>query len=724
MAIFDASCRAKALGRDFNRVLILILAAALLSMLLWGCSSDDTGPESESPACDSVGFCGCSAEAVEILISDLLAEMTLSEKIEQMHGIGFVPVDGLWHTGENERLGIPGFRMVDGPRGVGILAGTATAFPVGMARGATWDRELEKRIGEAMGKEVRGKGGSVLLAPTINILSHPRWGRAQETYGEDPHHLGKMGVSFIQGVQQHVIASAKHFALNNIENTRYWVNVVADERTLREIYLPHFRMAVQEGHVGSVMSAYNKVDGHYCSGNSELLGRILKDDWGFEGFVESDWFVGTWSTVGSALAGLDIEMPAPVFYGNRLAGAVGTGEVPVETIDGAVRRILRVKYCFDLDTDPPEPNPEEVATEEHAALALEAARKAIVLLKNDGILPLDREAIDSVVVVGELADTPNHGDQGSSRVAPPYVVTPLQGILDRAGEAAVEYVVGNPLSEEDRTRIATADAAVVVVGLTAEEEGEGILPGRGDRVSLRLPAAHEELIASVAGLNERTIVVLEGGSAIVLENWLPLVEAILMAWYPGQEGGNAVADILFGEVNPSGRLPSTWPRAESDLPPFINDRAEVEYGYYHGYLHVDREGIEPRYPFGYGLSYTTFEYSNLMLSDRSMSPDATLGVTAEVRNTGAVAGEEVVQLYVSCEDSRVDRPLRTLEGFERIHLRPDETVRVHFDLAAENLAYYDTGAGEWEVEPIGYRVHVGASSRNLPLAATFAVRPD
>ncbi len=658
---------------------------------------------------------------MEALISDILAEMTLAEKLDQMHGIGFLPVDGLWHTAENERLGIPGFRMVDGPRGVGVFAGTATAFPVGMARGATWDLLLEERVGEAIGREVRAKGGSVLLAPTINILSHPRWGRAQETYGEDPLHLGRMGVAFVRGAQRYVVASAKHYALNNIENTRYWVNVSVDERTLREIYLSHFRMVVQEGHVGSIMSAYNRVNGYYCSGNIPLLSRILKDDWGFKGFVESDWFFGMWSSVESALAGLDIEMPAPIFYGNRLFAAVEAGAVPEETIDEAVRRILRVKYCFDLDTNPPEPNPEEVATEAHAALALEVARKAVVLLKNDGILPLDRESVESVVVVGELADTPNHGDNGSSAVAPPYVITPLEGIRNRAGGVRVDYVVGNPLSEDDREAIEAADAAVVVAGLTAEEEGEAIIPGKGDRADLGLPIEQEQLIAAVADLNARTIVVLEGGSVITLETWLPRVEAVLMAWYPGQEGGNAIADVLFGDVNPAGRLPSTWPRSEGDLPAFINDQSQVEYGYYHGYLHVDREGIEPRFPFGYGLSYTTFEYTNLALSDETVPGDGALRVGVDVSNTGAVAGEEVVQLYVSCTGSRVDRPVRALKGFEKVPLAPGETRRVLFDLAAEDLAFYDVEAEDWEVESIAYTVNVGSSSRDLPLSAMFAV---
>ncbi len=658
---------------------------------------------------------------MEALVSDILAEMTLAEKLDQMHGIGFLPVDGLWHTAENERLGIPGFRMVDGPRGVGVFAGTATAFPVGMARGATWDLLLEERVGEAIGREVRAKGGSVLLAPTINILSHPRWGRAQETYGEDPLHLGRMGVAFVRGAQRYVVASAKHYALNNIENTRYWVNVSVDERTLREIYLSHFRMVVQEGHVGSIMSAYNRVNGNYCSGNIPLLSRILKDDWGFKGFVESDWFFGMWSSVESALAGLDIEMPAPIFYGNRLFAAVEAGAVPEETIDEAVRRILRVKYCFDLDTNPPEPNPEEVATEAHAALALEVARKAVVLLKNDGILPLDRESVESVVVVGELADTPNHGDNGSSAVAPPYVITPLEGIRNRAGGVRVDYVVGNPLSEDDREAIEAADAAVVVAGLTAEEEGEAIIPGKGDRADLGLPTEQEQLIAAVADLNARTIVVLEGGSVITLETWLPRVEAVLMAWYPGQEGGNAIADVLFGDVNPAGRLPSTWPRSEGDLPAFINDQSQVEYGYYHGYLHVDREGIEPRFPFGYGLSYTTFEYTNLALSDETVPGDGALRVGVDVSNTGAVAGEEVVQLYVSCTGSRVDRPVRALKGFEKVPLAPGETRRVLFDLAAEDLAFYDVEAEDWEVESIAYTVNVGSSSRDLPLSAMFAV---
>ena len=290
-------------------------------------------------------FCGDDAAAVERRVDDILAVMTLDEKIDQMHGSGFS--DGAWRTPDNARLGIPGFAMIDGPRGVQLLAGDATSFPVAMARGATWDVALEERVGEAIGTEARAKGTSVLLAPTLNLLRHPRWGRAQETYGEDPLHLGRMGVAFIRGAQRHVIATAKHYALNSIEDTRLVVDVRVDERALREVYLPQFRMAVQQGHVAAVMTAYNRVNGQYCAENYHLLHEILDGDWGFAGFVMSDWFVGTRSTLLSAWAGLDIEMPVPVYYDDTLAAAVEGGAISLWVIDDAVRRTLRL--CSRLD---------------------------------------------------------------------------------------------------------------------------------------------------------------------------------------------------------------------------------------------------------------------------------------------------------------------------------------------------------------------------------------
>ncbi len=429
-------------GRLLRRALPSLMALACAGLI--ACDGGGGGGGGETAA--EQGFCGGADEEVEARVDELLAQMTLAEKVEQMHGGG--GIDGGWLTPDNERLGIPGFAMIDGPRGVSGIAGHATAFPVGMARGATWDPDLEERVGAAIGAEARAVGASVLLAPTINLLRHPSWGRAQETYGEDSLHIGKMGAAFIRGAQQHIAASAKHFALNSIEDTRFTVSVLADERTLREVYLPHFRMAVEEGHVASVMSAYNRVRGAYAAENAHLLSDILKGEWGFAGFVESDWILGTRSTVPSALAGLDVEMPTSQYYGAPLQAAVENGEVPAAVIDAAVRRVLRVKLCFRLDSDPPVPDPAAIETAETLALAREVARAAIVLLRNEGaVLPLDVTAIDSLAVVGPLADAENIGDTGSSAVMPSEIVTPLEGIVARLGAAAVTHVPGLPLND-------------------------------------------------------------------------------------------------------------------------------------------------------------------------------------------------------------------------------------------------------------------------------------
>lgn len=675
----------------------------------------------------SFGFCADRSEAVEARINALLPQMTLAEKIAQMHGLQNDAINGLYHTPGNERLGIPGLRMVDGPRGV--RAGNATAFPVAMARGATWDPDLEQRIGAAIGQETRAKGGSVVLGPTINLLRHPRWGRAQETYGEDPLHLGRMGTGFTLGAQQYVIASAKHFALNSIEDTRFNVDVTVDQRTLREIYLPHFRMVVQDGHVGSIMSAYNQVNGAYCAENAPLLHDILKGEWGFDGLVESDWFVGTRSAVGSIRAGLDIEMPQAAWYGNILTAAVESGEVPVRLINMAVRRILRTTLCFQLDTNPPQIDPSLVETLEHTSLAREAEEKAIVLLRNqDALLPLTAGALTSIAVVGPLADQPNLGDVGSSNVTPSYVITPLAGIRAQAPGATVTHIVDLPFSEADRAVIAAADVVIVVVGLTAQDEGEAIIIFGGDRDGMALPRNQDTLIAAVAALNSRTAVILEGGSAITMDPWIESVAAVLMAWYPGQEGGHAIANILFGAANPltgrlspSGKLPITFPRAESDLPPFINDQNAVTYDYYHGYRYVDRHDIAPLFPFGFGLSYTTFTYANLALSSPTMTADGSVDVSFDLANTGQLAGQEIAQVYVSTSGSRVDRPVRDLRGFARVALAAGATQRVTVPLHARDLAFYDTNSGTWEVETITYTVHVGSSSRDLPLTAPLSV---
>jgi beta-glucosidase len=656
---------------------------------------------------------------LEERVSRVLEQMTLEEKIEQMHGLQGVPIEGLYHTPDNARLGIPGFRMVDGPRGV-RAAGFATTFPVGMARGASWDRDLERRIGEAMGKETAAKGGNVLLAPCINLLWHPAWGRAQETYGEDSHHIGEMGAAFVEGAQRWVLASAKHFAVNSIENTRFTVNVSVGARTLREVYLPHFEKVVREARVGSVMSAYNKVNGAYCAENALLLRDVLKGEWGFDGFVESDWLLGTRSTVESALAGLDIEMPAAIFYGQPLLDAVNAGEVPVAAIDEAVRRILRKKFEFKLDAPAPPPT-DVVESAEHTALALEAAKKSTVLLKNEGgVLPLDRASLGSLALVGQLADTANLGDRGSSNSVPSYAITPRAGFQRHSAGAEIAYIPGPELTPEDTLAISSSGAAVVVVGLTGDNEGEGTIAA-GDRKSLALPAQDIALIDQVAALNPRTIVVVEGGSAITMQPWIEQVEALLFAWYPGMEGGNAIAEIVFGLENPSAKLPISFPRSADQLQPFVNDSDEVEYGYFHGYHLLDRDGQEPQFPFGFGLSYTTFSYGNLAVATPSVKSDSKVRASVEVSNSGQRAGTEIVQLYFSAPGSNVERPQRQLASFARVSLEPGQTESVTLEFPARDLAYWDEASSRWVVEAIGYTLAAGSSSRDLPATATFEV---
>jgi beta-glucosidase len=703
---FGVPCDVAATGAELAACLLEASAGAV-----------DAAIDAEYP---DTAFCGDTGDAVEARIDRLISQMTLADKVAQMHGSTFV--NSAWRTPGVAALGIPGLGMLDGARGVSAGAGHGTAFPVGMARGATWDPALEERVGAAIGEEVRAKTADVVLAPVVNILRHPRWGRAQETYGEDTFHLGRMGAGFVRGAQQQVIANPKHFALNSIENTRFNVDVSVDERSLREIYTRHFQEAVQRGRAASVMSAYDKVNGSYCAQNAHLLGDILKHDWGFRGFVESDWILGTRSTVPSIMAGLDIEMPSPVYYAQPLVDAVNAATVPESLVDAAVRRILRAELCFRLDSDPPVANPAVVESAAHLDLALETARESIVLLKNaGGALPLDRSAITSLVVVGTLATVPNIGDTGSSNVAPTTIVTALDGILARAGSVTVTHVPGPTLSPAEQAAIAAADAAIVVVGLTHADEGESLV-GAGDRVSLVLPNDQDQLVADVAALNTRTVVVLEGSGPVTMP-WIDDVAGLVMAWYPGQQGGYAIADVLFGDVNPSGKLPLTFPVAESDLPPFDNVDLAVTYGYYHGYRWLDKNGTAPLFPFGFGLSYASFQYANLTVAPATLSPWGRLHVTADVTNTGSVAGDEVVELYVTYAGSAVDRAVRDLKAFARVHLEPGETRTVPLEVRAADLAYWDVGGGRWAVEPITYGVQVGPSSSDLPLAGSFSVTP-
>lgn len=666
---------------------------------------------------------GCSSEGgsdVDARVSELVSDMTLEEKTAQMTGttgLGSKYGSELWNVPGVERLGVPPFRMSDGPRGVGVGEGR-TAFPVAMARAASWNPDLEREVGRTMGRELSAIGGNVLLAPAMNNLRHPSWGRSQETYGEDVHLLARFGTAAVEGIQEYVLANPKHFAANSIEDTRFFVNVTVDERSLREIYLAHFRAAVVEGKAASIMSAYNSVNGQFCGENITLLRRILKEEWGFDGFVLSDFVFGTHPD--SARNGLDLEMPIPNLFSD-LAEQVEAGALPVEVVDEAVTRMVRKKLEFGLD-DLERPDESVVESDAHLAVAERAAREAAVLLKNeDSALPLDRASLTRLAVVGSLADEINIGDTGSSNVRPTFVVTPLQGLEAALGDSVtIDHIDRDTLDLEDLAVVAAADAVVIVTGLTADDEGEGVI-GAGDRVDLDLSQEREQLIVDASSANDRAIVVLEGGGAITMRDWVADADAILMVWYPGQMGGHAIADLLLGDANPGGKLPLTFPRDLGQLPEFDNESYEVTYGYFHGYRFLDRNGDEPEFPFGYGLSYTTFELGTLRSDRAAARAGETVTFTVSVTNTGSRAGAEVVQLYVGAPGSSVERSERELRAFARVELAPGESADVALELTVDSLSYYDVEAADWVLEPLDYLVEVGTSSRDLPLVQTLTV---
>jgi beta-glucosidase len=690
-------------------------------------------------------------DQIEARARDLLARLTLDEKIRLMYGDtpfwpGLADMMGggyarqTWPAGAVPRLGIPGIRFADGPRGV-VMPG-ATTFPVSMARGASWDVGLEERIGDVIGRELRALGGNLFGGVCINLLRHPAWGRAQETYGEDACHLGAFGAALTRGVQRHVMACAKHYALNSMENARFTVDVTVDPRALHEVYLPHFKRAVDAG-AAAVMSAYNSVNGEWCGQNKPLLHDILKQQWGFEGFVLTDFIFGMRDAKKAALAGQDLEMPFQMLYHRDLKGLVERGEVPVARIDDAALRLLRQQVRFAQGRDPGEYTADVVGCEAHRRLALEAAQKSIVLLKNEGnLLPLTD--VQRLAVIGKLAGTPNTGDRGSSDTHPEYVITPLQGLRAALGdEVAVEYDEGSEPAQAAR-RAQEADAVICVVGYTYEDEGEYILPDMmtrfapnlpqpaleeepiarrimqggapdeeagfgvgGDRSSLTLRAEDEALIRAVADANPRTVVAIMGGSAVVTEAWRERVQAILMLWYPGMEGGNAFADVLLGRVNPSGKLPCTFPRRAEDLPFFDKDATEITYDLWHGYRKLERDGTRPAFPFGFGLSYTTYAYSDLRLARDRLGADDTLVATVDVTNTGSAGGEEVVQLYVAAPGSAVECAPKELKAFARVALAPGETRPVRLEVPVSDLAYYDDAGSGFVVEPGSYEAVVG-----------------
>ena len=682
---------------------------------------------------------------VDQLAEYLLTQMTLDEKIEQLYGeenssllklaVNLFVLKRFPHMyiAPNERLGIPPFVLSDGPRGARVadVYGGATVFPVAMSRGASWDVGLEARVNDVIATEIRAIGANMAATPCINILRHPGWGRAQETYGEDPWHVGQFGVAATKAVQTHnVMASPKHYALNSIENSRFVVNVDLDERTLREVYLPHFKKVVQEGGAATLMSAYNMVRGEYVSNNKYLLTDVLRDDWGFEGFVHSDWFFAMYDAVPSIKAGLNIEMPLSKIYTSEvIKAALESGEITQDDIDRLILPALKTRLKYAFAEDSMDYDLSLLANSEHIDLAREAAEKGMVLLKNDNVLPLSRDGGKKIAVIGRLADVENTGDHGSSNAKSPYVISPYSGLASYHA-ASGNTVVLDDASDLERARTVARDAdqVVVIVGYTYEDEGEYLIStenmkksaeaGRligekgigGDREDLSLVAADRELINALAGTNENLVVVYIGGSGIDMSDWDDQVPAILFAWYAGMEGGSALARVLYGDVNPSGKLPFAMPQDSKNYPFFTPYTDNITYGYYHGYTLFDKKDTEVAYPFGFGMSYTIYSYDNLQVLTPQLSSNDTLRVQVDVTNSGEMAGEEVVQMYVGFANSGVDRPVKLLRDFDKIALQPGETRTVTLEVPVKELAWYNPDDSEWQTETMSYQVYVGGSS--------------
>lgn len=808
-------------------------------------------------------------------VEELLQQMTLREKVSLLSG------KDAWHSMSIERLGIPSLIMTDGPHGVrsthpetGRIAGPTTSFPTGVSMASTWNPELIERVGAALGEETLGMGCDILLGPCVNIVRTPLAGRNFESYSEDPFLAGKIGIAFVKGVQSKGVgASLKHYACNNQEIERGRGSSEVDERTMREIYLTQFEAIVKEAKPWTVMCSYNRINGIYASENYHLLTDILRDEWGFEGVVISDWGANH-TIVESVEAGLDIEMPGPAkYYGGLLVEAVNNWQIESETIDISVRRILKMVLSSGRISGTSNVQKGAINTPEHQSLAREVAEEAIVLLKNDNrILPLDRSKILKIAVIGPNAIDPPVSGGGSAKLDPPYHVNILEGMqktfgpdvdisyeqgcdnyvelpllkgaalqpsheskngfwaeyystLDFSGSPVIsrldekiafwlwgtgiddrfvkefsarwtaqfniqksgpytfglqntahsrlflddqmiiendaEKTPGEPSvgkkeylmnleagrnytikveyirpariifshlkvmcaytpqpKDDDRitkalTLARTCDAVIFVGGLPEGYETEG-----WDRPDMELTGNQNELISQLANANKNLVVVLYAGAPVTMP-WIDDVPAVILAYYPGMEGGNALAKIISGDVNPSGKLPISIPKRLEDNPTYINypGGREVYYGegIYIGYRYFDEKNIDPLFPFGFGLSYTNFQYSDLSIP-KSVKKGESFAASVKIKNTGGVPGKEVVQLYIQDEESSLARPLKELKGFQKVYLKPGEEKTVRFKITERDLSFFDDHKMMWMAEPGYFTIHVGSSSKKIILS--------
>ncbi len=744
-------------------------------------SDPEEPPDDERVACEDRLIRDRYQPTEETLaeVEALLSEMDLEQKLLQITGIPAPDPSDLGRYEEaslsrdDEQLGLRGYKWTDGPHGVNLALqyrhlkykNYATSFPTSVLQGATFDVELVRRLGQAVGDEAQASGASVLLAPTMNILRHPLWGRAQETFGEDSFHIGRMATHMVLGIQEHIASCAKHYAANNIELGRTKLNAEMDEQTLRETYGRHFEMVVRDAGVACVMAAHNSVNGTKSTQNQLLLSEMLRKDMGFRGFTVADWWAmpsannngqgpvdapeDEVTARASLLAGLDIEMPWMLHY-DAIPRLIEKGELSEAVVDDAVANVLEQKLRFRsayLDephglTEPTTEYDEKEgflrSPDEHLNLALEAAEKGIVLLKNEPfegdqpLLPI--RGVKKIAVLGKtvkftvgagrgpvavefsFATDAALGDRGSSEVTvdPDKTTGPYDGIL-ATKPAGVEVVSGSTVAPAE-----DADLIVVVIGLSAGEEGEEFTHA-ADRESLDLDPIHTQLVADAVELGKPVVVVVEGGSAVNMP-WLDDVSAVMMAFHPGQRGGEALGRLLFGDANFSGKLPLTWPRSNEQLPAFKNPEGTTTVmDYFVGYKRFDHEELEPLFPYGHGLSYSTFKYDNLSVPCETASTSAIIPVTVDVKNTKGPAGEEIVFVFASYPETNARRPEKELKGFARVHLEPGATKRVTIPIRVEDLKYWDMERGSWVVEEGPVEFRVGPSAGQLKLKQTVQI---
>ena len=660
-------------------------------------------------------------------IKALISQMTLEEKAGICSGLDF------WHTKPVDRLDVPSVMVSDGPHGLrkqdqeadhlGMNDSIkAVCMPAACATAASFDKDLVREMGESIGGSCQHEQLSVVLGPAVNIKRSPLCGRNFEYFSEDPYLAGEISAAFINGVQsKNVGTSIKHFAANNQEHRRMSSSSNVDERTLREIYFPAFEISVKKAQPWTVMCSYNRINGVYASENKWLLTDVLRDEWGFEGYVMSDWGAVSNRVAGIA-AGLDLEMPSSGGINDRkIVNAVRTGKLDEKIVDQAVERILTINCKYLENAKPHTPWDKEADHELSARIAAEC----MVLLKNEeDILPLNKE--DKVAFIGEFAVKPRFQGGGSSHIN----CFKTTSAMEAAESLNVTYARGYSVADDEATDEMIAEAveaakaakvAVIFAGLPDAYESEGY-----DRTHMRLPACQNRLIDAVVEANPNTVVILHNGSPVEMP-WVGKVKAVLEAYLGGQAVGLATVRVLFGDVNPSGHLAETFPRKLSDNPSYLfyggeKDKTDYREGIFVGYRYYDRKEMDVLYPFGHGLSYTTFEYSGLQLSDTEITDQDTLTATVTVTNTGSRTGKTVVQLYVSDVDSTVLRPVRELKGFEKVELAPGETTEVTFTLDKRSFAYWNEQISDWHVETGEFVIEVGQSSRDICLAETVKVK--